>query len=116
MVTGNLTVNGSSNISGGSSNPFFCAGLIEGGTGNVLARKGQKPNFTANRYGIGAYEVVFEEPHPEGALYIVNVTSQTFHGWVRAGSEDPTANGFKVGVVNSSNQVSDFDFYFMVLA
>jgi hypothetical protein len=96
-------------------NPFFCAGLVSE-NGTVLARKGARPNFTVARYGTGAYEVIFEEPHPDGALYIVNVTAQTFHSWVRAGSEDPTATGFKVGVVNSSNQAADFDFYFMVLA
>jgi hypothetical protein len=100
--------------SGLGGSPFFCAGTVDA-DGTVLTRKGQRPNFTCTQYGTGAYEIFFEEPHPAGANFVVNLTGQTFHVWVRASNEAPTATGFKVGVVNSSNSVLNLPFYFAVL-
>jgi hypothetical protein len=96
-------------------NPFWCASKVSG-NGTGLTRKGLKPNFSCSRSGTGVFEIVFEQSHPEGANYVVTLVAETYHSWVRASPDGPTASGFKLGVVNSSNVLIDLPFYFAVLA
>jgi len=99
-----------------SISPFWCAGKIDGGTGVILSRKGQREQFTCNRLSTGMYTITFEAPHPDGKHYIINTAAQTFHAFIKTGTEDPTASGFNIGIINSSNQPFDIDFFFSVLA
>jgi hypothetical protein len=84
VVNGNLTVNGSSNISGLSSNPYWASGVVDGTNLNILASYGFV-DFTVSRitnYPTGVYKITYNQPHPDGANYVVLVHSRNSNSYL----------------------------------
>jgi cytoskeletal protein CcmA (bactofilin family) len=102
----NLTVNGS--IVGWS--PFWVAGMVDGNA-NVLASKG-KVAFTCTRETTGNYRVNFASPHPNGATYVVTVSSISVNQWV----DQLATSSFLAVTRNSSVAAQNATFFFTVLA
>jgi hypothetical protein len=94
-------------------NPFWVAGTI-GSNGNVLSAKGQV-GFTCLRTAAGNYRIAFAEPHPDGAVYVISLSSFVFFAQVN-GSIVRTAGEFRVRLTNGNLQDTDAQFYFSVLA
>jgi hypothetical protein len=75
-VIGDLQVDGAI-LWNTAHSPFWVAGKVDGGSLQVLSSKGQK-GFSVVResgFSAGVYKIIFEEPHPDGADYIIQITS-----------------------------------------
>jgi hypothetical protein len=94
-------------------NPFWAAGTI-GSNGAALSKKGQV-DFTCVRTSAGNYRITFAQAHPDGAVYVISLTSWVFFAQVN-GSIVPTAGEFRVRLTNGNLQDTDAQFYFSVLA
>jgi hypothetical protein len=97
----------------GLGNPFWAAGTIAS-NGDALSKKG-RVDFTCLRTAAGNYRIAFAEPHPDGAVYVIGLTSFVFFAQVN-GSIVPTAGEFRVRLINGNLQDTDAQFYFSVLA
>jgi hypothetical protein len=71
-----LTVSG--NVLGWS--PFWCAGMVDANA-NVLVSRG-KVGFTCMRVATGNFRIDFASPHPNGANYVVTITTVYVNQWV----------------------------------
>jgi hypothetical protein len=94
-------------------NPFWAAGTI-GSNGAALSKKGQV-DFTCVRTSAGNYRITFAQAHPDGAVYVISLSSFVFFAQVN-GSIVPTAGEFRVRLTNGNLQDTDAQFYFSVLA
>jgi hypothetical protein len=90
--------------------PFWVAGKV-GGDANVVVSRGQV-GFTCTRIATGNFRVDFASPHPDGADYVVVVTSVTANYWV----DHITSSSFLAVVRTSSFAPTNTTFFFSVLA
>lgn len=93
IITGNLTVNGSSNYK-----PFWEAGKVDGTTLNSLATNGRS-GFTVTRvsgYSAGVYYIKFGSNPYNDAHYVINVSNQASVYCKLWESAIPTVNGFYI--------------------
>jgi hypothetical protein len=74
VVTGDLTVNGTSNVGG---NPYWVAGRVQNTT--ILQSKGQQ-TFTITMLAAGFYRINFAQPHPDGSNYIALALGEGYAG------------------------------------
>jgi hypothetical protein len=93
--------------------PFWCARTINL-DGVALSQKG-RVSFSSSRTSTGNYLITFAQPHPDGANYVINLSSYSFFSQIN-GSLAPTASNFRVRLTNSSLQDSNNTFFFSVLA
>ena len=119
-VANNLHVDGT--ISYGTlTSPFWAAGQVDGTDVSVSARKGRSV-FTITRPAgrpTGIWKVAFTDPHPDGADYVVLLTVQLFNCTAKVwefSNFAPTADGFHVVILNTSDAVADAVWHFSVLA
>jgi hypothetical protein len=74
FCTGDMTILGG--LYGWS--PFFCAGVVDGTTLQILASQG-RVGFTVQRmqnYSAGVYRIFYTSPHPNGNNYTVLITGR----------------------------------------
>jgi hypothetical protein len=60
------------------SNPFWCAGKVDGSNLNILGSSG-RVGFTVSRGNnqtAGVYMITFDIQHPSGEHYVINTTTQ----------------------------------------
>ena len=101
--------------------PFWVAGKVNGGDLSVSVRKGRSAFSITRPEGrpVGIWNVAFTSPHPDGAEYVVLVTVQLFNCAAKVwefSSFAPTADGFHVVILNTSNALSDAVWHFSVIA
>jgi hypothetical protein len=104
-----------SNINTAISNysPFWAAGRVAA-NGTIAIKKG-RVDFSCARTAAGNYLITFAQPHPEGANYVIQLSSYVFFSQVN-GSSVPTELNFRVRLTNANLQDTDSVFYFAVLA
>ena len=103
---GNLTLNGS--IVGWT--PFWVAGMVDVNA-NVLVSKG-RVGFTCTQTATGNCRVNFAMAHPDGANYVVQITTIGVNQWV----DQLTSTSFLAVMRNSSMAQQNQLFFFSVLA
>ena len=100
-----------------TTSSFWVAGKVDGTTLEILACKG-RVGFSVSRdsgYAKGIYRIAFDQAHPDGSHYVIQLTAQAYDHKVWQNSEKlPTSTGFHV--VLSEGGLVDQDFYFSVLA
>jgi hypothetical protein len=93
--------------------PFWCAGVVEF-SGASLTQTG-RVSFTSTRTSQGNYLITFAQPHPNGAVYVISLTSYLLLSQVN-GVTVPTNTGFRVRIANGVQEYTDARFFFSVLA
>jgi hypothetical protein len=111
-VTGNISY-------GTLTSPFWCAGKVDGSSLQVLSSKGQT-GFTVERepdFGAGVYKIIFDEAHPDGDEYVINITTLfTLSYLTPAPYATNGSSSFSLTQKTTSNGgLSDGDFHFTVL-
>ena len=95
-ITGNLIVNGTNNIGsgGGSSNPFWVTGFVDGSTVMITSQRGQQNATIARVAGqtTGVFRITFPT-HPNGTNYIVQ-TTPFYWGQMRVWENTPVASTY----------------------
>jgi hypothetical protein len=82
--------------------------------GTIEKKKG-KVDFSCTRTAAGNYLITFAQPHPDGANYVIQLSSYVFFSQIN-GSTVPTNTDFRVRLTNANLQDTDAVFYFAVLA
>ena len=112
VVTGNLTVNGS------SINPYFVNGYVSGNALTFSDRGGQTTVTVtrASGYASGVYEISMSSPHPRGASYVIQATPR-YSGYLKVwDTYTPTATTFSIVTYSFSGNLTNGDFYLTVCA
>ena len=83
---------------------FWCGGKVNGSNLQVLSSFGSA-TFTITRasgFGTGVYKITFNQTHPDGAHYVVNLTTQasvSIKVW-DSPNNLPTVNHFHIATYN----------------
>ena len=113
VIGGSVVVNGT--ITANNSNPFYCGGEINGGTLATLSNLGRK-GFSVTRvatFAAGVYYIQFDTAY-NNANYVVSLTNESTGHCKVWDYTRPTAAGFYVVTMNTSNILADSIFHFTV--
>jgi cyclophilin family peptidyl-prolyl cis-trans isomerase len=116
-IYGGAAVQIQNQINAAITSPFWVAGKVDGVTLEILADKG-RVGFSVARatpQSAGQYDIMFDQPHPNGAHYVIQLSAQeASDDFIRTGSYEPTANGLQVGI--KAGVFVDKQFHILVLA
>jgi hypothetical protein len=89
--------------------PFWICGTFDGVNLAKLSDSGHLP-YTVSRPtgGVGVYRVAWSTPHPLGANYTIQLTSETGIPFIR-GRTDISSTGFNIAVRDANNYGSNAD-------